>query len=814
MRTLLQDLRYGFRMARRSPGFTLIAVLTLAIGIAANTTVFSWIDAALVHPIPGVANGDELVTFEGVAPNGDYLTVSYPDYRDYRDHLKLLSGLAVARPEAMSLGDDEHAERIRGELVSGNYFAVLGVRPILGRFFTTEEYGDKQGGYPVAVISERLWKRRFHSDPGAVGTTIRLNRQTLTVVGVAPANFHGSMPGLTFDLWVPLMMGTALNAMPDWMLGDRGSYILFGFARLKPGVSLERARAETASVAREVAREDYKHGRLSATLFPVWKGHFGAQHLLLAPLTILMAVCVVVLLIVCANVANLLLARATSRQKELSMRMALGAGRGRLMRQLLTETLGLAMMGALAAMPLTMWMSQSLGYLMPPTSLPVFLDTRLNGDVLAFVILLCVGACLVSGVAPAWHTANTSLNEVLKEGGRSGSAGSPSQRLRGLLVVSEVALALVVLIGAALFARSFQMARQINPGFDPEHVLVSRLYLSTAGYSVPQRKLFCQRLRERLEAQPGIVAVSYADQIPLGFNESWEDLQIEGYVPGPGESMKLYRNVVAPGYFDLLRIPLLEGRDFTEHDDRDKDGVMIVTQTFARRFFGDRSPIGHKVHGWGEWFTIIGVVRDSKYSTPNEAPRPHFYVAFRQVYRADLDIAFFVRTHGDPLQALPLMRQQVKSMDPGIGVYDAMPMAESVQVALFGQKIAAALLAALGAIALVLAAVGLYGVMAYSVSQRIQEIGIRMALGARPRDVLALTVGQGMRLTLLGLAAGVLVALAVTRVLTGLLVHVSATDPLIFAGASLFLAAVALAASYLPARRATRIDPNVALRCQ
>jgi predicted permease len=485
-------------------------------------------------------------------------------------------------------------------------------------------------------------------------------------------------------------------------------------------------------------------------------------------------------------------------------------------RQLLTESLLLALMGVLASAPLTMWTVQALGFLVPATGLPVALDVEMNWDIFAFTMLLCVVVCVASGMVPAFHTARAGLTDALNEGGRGGSAGRGSQRLRGLLVVSEVALALVAIIGAGLFARSFQLARQIHPGFDPSHVLVSNLALSPAGYSIPDLKQFCFRLRQSLESQPDIVGVTFADHVPLGFDTGpWEELDIEGYEKGRGENMQIYRNVVAPGYFKVLGIPLLVGRDFTEQDDLSKPvkRVMIVNETFARRYFGGGYPIGRKVHGWGEWFTVVGVVKDSKYHTPNEAPRPYFYVAFRQVYRADQGIAVYVRAGGDPNQAVGTLRRAVRAMDPNVSVYDAMPLTEYISASLFVQKIAAWLLGVLGMVALVLAAVGLYSVMAYSIGQRTHEIGIRVALGAKSRDVLGLLVRQGMGLTLAGLVVGVLSAAAVMRLAAGLLVNVSATDPLIFGGAALFLAMVALAASYVPARRATRIDPNRALRC-
>ncbi len=814
MRTLLQDLRYGFRVSLNKPGFTLLAVLTLAIGIAANTTVFSWIDSVLVRPLPGVANGSELAAFEEVSASGDSFLTSYPDYRDYRDHLTLLSGLAMAQAKPFRVGDDDQGERVWGELVSGNYFTVMGVLPVAGRVFSPAEYGDAVGGYPVAVIGEGLWRRKFNSDGNIVGSVIRVNRQPLTIVGVVGPQFQGSLPGMAFEIWIPATMAPQLKAMPDWMLKDRGTRSFVGIARLRPGVSMERARAEVASVAKQIAlAEPASDSGMSATLLPVWKGHYGAQAAMLSPLRILMAVCLVVLLIVCANVGNLLLARSTARQKEFSLRLALGGGRRRVFRQLLTESLMLALAGALVAAPLAMWMSDSMGLLIPPSPFPVVMQVQMNGDILAFTLLICLLACLASGLAPALLACRSDLSQVLNDSSHRGTAGSASRRLRGTLVAAEVALALVALIGAGLFAKSFEIARQLKPGFAPEHVLVSNLYLASAGYSLQERKQFCQRLRERMEAQPGVTAATYADILPMGLDSGpWEDLRIEGYSPRRSENMKIYRGVVAPGYFGLLRIPLLEGRDFTEQDDVESARVMIVNRTFAHRFLGGGNPIGHKVRGWGRTFTVVGVARDSKYHTPNEAAMPYFYVPFRQVFREDLGISFLVRTAGSPWQALAALRREARSLDPNAGVFDSMPMTEFISASLFPQRVAAALLSVLGMIALILAAAGLYSVMAYSVVQRTSEIGIRMALGAKPNDVVCLVMRQSLAVTMAGLAAGFLTALAVTRLAASLLVNISATDPGVFAGATLFLAAVATVAGYLPARRATRIDPNAALR--
>jgi predicted permease len=809
----LRDLLHGIRLLRTNPGFTLVAVLTLAIGIAANTTVFNWIDNILLHPIPGVANAAELVCFETVAQNGDHLTISYPAYRDYRDHLTKLSGISIARPTSFSVGLNDAPQRLWGELVSGNYFAVLGVEPQLGRLFSTDEYGDQLGGHPVVVIGDALWRRLFHADPRAVGRTLRINKQVLTVVGVTPPGFRGTVPGFELQAWVPAVMAAQLKVMPEWMLSERTSQMFLATARLKPGVSIEQAQSEVTAIAAEIARlNPSSDGGLTATLVPLGEGQFGASALLAQPLRILMVVSLVVLLIVCANVANLVLARATSRQREFAVRLAMGAGRTRIARQLLTESLVLAGAGALAAAPLVVWLQDLLVKLRPPTGVPLTALSSLNLQSLAFCVAVCFVAAIASGMAPALQGARTDLNGALKEGGRSGTAGGRLLRVRGILVVSEVALALVALVGAGLCAKSFVASADIDPGFDSRNVAVAYLPLASAGYSMPERKLFSHRLRERLEALPGVSAVAYSDRVPLGFDRgAWEDVSVEGYVPASDERMKIYRDIVSPGYLAALRIPIVEGREFTEQDDEDSLRVAIVTREFARRFFAGSSPLGRRMRAWGDWFTVVGVAGDSKYHTPNEPATPRFYAPLRQVYREDHTLAFFVRTTGPAEQGVASLRRESAALDPNVTAVNAMPMTQYVTAPLYPQRVAAMLLAGLGALAMMLAAIGLYGVMSYSVSQRVHEVGIRMALGAAPAEVVALLVRQGMRFIGIGLAVGVAAALAVARAASGVLLHVSAADPVVYAGAVLFLGTVALLACYIPARRATRIAPGISL---
>ena len=814
METLFQDLCYSLRLLRKNPGFASVAILTIAIGIGASTTIFSWIRSVLLNPLPGASEPERVVALETLTPSAEWVPTSYLDFTDFRDHAKLLESTTVSIPMDLAVGNEKSVERTWGELVSGNYFDVLRVRPEVGRFFSKAETGDEQNAHAVLIISHALWANRFHSDPGAIGATLRINRFPYTIIGVAPDNFHGSMPGLSFQMWAPATMFGQLSSTGDWMLRDRKTRMFRVLARLAPGVQIEQARAEVQSIAKVMAEADADTNEgLSATLLPLWKSHYGIQDSLLAPLSILMGACGVVLLIVCANVANLLLARAVARQKELSVRAALGAPRWRLIRQLLTESFLIAVAGALVGLWISSWLGGSLRWLVPISSLPDMIRPPIDLGVVVFTTALAFVVAALAGIVPALHSARGDVNDMLKEGGRSGTSSAHSRRLRGLLVTSEVALAVVALIGAGLFVKSFQMARAIHPGFDPHQVAIAQLSLSAAGYDSRQADAFCVRLREVLERQPGVTAVSYADYIPLSVSgDSWEDLQIQGYVPGPNENMKVYRNLVAPGYFDLMKIPLLQGRDFNLRDDHANQPVMIVTQEFVRRFLPNQNPIGQKVQGWGRWFTIVGVAQDSKIHRLTESAPPYFYVPIRQIFRPEMGLKFYVRTSAPVDDAVAALRREAQAIDPSVPVFNVMPLEEYIAASLFPQKIAASLLGTLGSVALLLAAIGLYGVMAYSVAQRTNEIGIRVALGAKPLDVLRMILRESMVLALPGLAVGSLLATALARLVSASLVEVSPKDPAVYAAAAAFTVLITLFAAVGPARRAAKVDPMVALR--
>ena len=814
MHGLYEDLRYAVRVLRGSPGFTAVAVITLALGIAANATVFGWIDTLLLHPFPGVTAGRQLVELETVSPTGEYSTTSYRDYRDYRDRLRSFSGLAASLFNPFTVGPVNGPRRVFGEYVSGNYFTVLGVSPVRGRAFLSSEFADSAGAFPLTVVSYQLWQSLLHGDPNAVGRTIRVNRHELTVIGVAPPEFRGTMPAMAIDMWIPITMAPQLNGQGNWLLEGRSARQMWITGRLNPGVSIEQANAEVEASSRHLAEESPRTSKgFHEIVLPVWKAHFGVQVVLLAPLRILMAVCFALFLIVGANLANLQLARATARRRELSVRMALGATGGRLMRQLLTESLLLAAMGALAGIPIASWLGRSLLWLMPPVGFPIQFDFSLNADTLGFTVLLCCAGALLTGLALAIHPVRGGLMDALKEGGRSGTAGVGQNRTRSLLVVSEVALALVALVGTALATRSFQAARAIRPGFDAHDVLFAKYHLDTFAPDDASRTQFCLRLRDRVSALPGIAAVSFSDDVPLELGtRSVTDITVEGYTPGPNEQAGIASAIVAPHYFDVLRIPLIEGRDFTEWDDGAHAPVVMVNHAFAQRYYKGGSPVGRRIRADGPWATIVGEVADSKYRRLTEPQTPYAYTPYRQTNGGQFWMAFFIRTSGPSNGFISAIRREATAIDANAGVSEIVPFKDEIAGAVYAQRVAAALLGVLGAVSLLLAALGIYSVLAFSVSQRQHEFGIRLALGAKPWDVLGLVLRRGLALTAAGIALGVFISAFATRATADLWVGVKPDDPLMIAGSAIFLSVVAFLASYLPARRATQVDPMITLR--
>jgi predicted permease len=814
MGSFLQDLQYALRTLLKRPAFTVVAVGSLALGIGVNATVFSWVERILLNPTPGVPNGRELVSIKTVATNGDLLDSSFLDFRDFRDQAKTLSGVIAFKQRPLYLGDPPRVERVWSEMVSGNFFDVLKVKPVLGRTFSTEEQAERPGGSPVAVISETLWRRRFQADPNIVGRVIKLNQKAFTIIGVTPAVFPGTVNGLNFDLWVPLTMHAELTGSWNW-LDDRNSRTLVMMARVAPGADLKQADTEVRAIAKHLeAAYPNTNRNIGARVLAMADAPEGVQSVLGKLLKVLLAIGAAVLLIVCANVSNLLLARATARQKEFGIRLSLGATRSRLLRQLFTEALVLALAGGALGLLAASWMTRGIEVLLPATDLPIAnMASGLNSLGFLFTLALCLGTTILCGLAPAWQTFRRKAQDVLRESGRGVSAGVRSRALGGALVVSEISLALIALIGSGLFIQSFENAKTANPGFQPEHVLLAGYDLSQSRYPLEKSLTVLRRLRDHLLNVPGVQNASMCEDVPLGFSAgSWEEVDIHGYAPRRGENMKLYRNVVSPGYFATLEIPLVAGRDFSERDDRRTDRVAVVNETFVKRFLPGRFALGHKFKGFGEEITIIGVARDSKVHQLSEPPTPYFYVPLAQFYSPSMGVGIEVRTVERPEAFAARLRAEIESVDPNVAISGTSPFVSYMSASYFAQKVGASLLSVLGVISLALATLGLYGVMTYSMSQRSHEIGIRMAIGARPGQVLKHVLREGMRLCLIGSVAGVALALVVMRLASSVLFGIGSNDLVTCLGATSILIFFALLATWVPARRASRIDPIEALR--
>src|SRR5262245_12412612 len=814
MRTLWQDLRYGARMLMRQPGFTVVAAITLALGIGANTAIFTWIKAIILQPLPGVAASDRLVMLHSVLTGSDNraISVSYPDYKDYRDRNEVFGGLAAFNLETFNLLDGNgQPERIWGSLVSGNFFDVLGVRAVMGRTFAPDE-DRTPGTHPVVVISHRLWQRRFAADPFLIGKTVRLNQRDFTVIGVAPEGFNGSWVGLALDLWSPLMMTPQLSRIGE-PFNKRDSQWLFVIGRLKDGVTFDQAQANARNIAAQLAK-DYPQDDegMGATLFTLIDEPYGAGQM--APwFVVLMVVAGLVLLIACANVANLLLARVVGRGREMGIRVAFGASRSRLIRQLLTESLLLTAIGGAIGALLAVWLSDAMRLMLPPIGFPLSLNLEWDYRVPGFALSLTLLVVVMVGLVPALRA--TKVDPLVSIRNEAGAASllTPRSRLRGALVVTQISVSLVSLICAGLFIRTLTQQRKVNPGFDPGRALLVSMEVFPNGYDEKRGLEFYQQLVTRVAALPGVESASLSSQVPplLVGSRSSATFEVEGYAPRADEMINVEIESVAPSYFQTMRIPMAEGREFSEADQSQSMPVVIVNETMAGRYWAGQSPVGKRLRrGSGEWSTVIGVARDVKQFGPAEPAHSWIYYPHAQEYYSMMTLV--ARTTGDPLQALAGVRGAVRSMDATLPVFDEKTLRTHSDSALFLDRIVVTFLSAFGLLALALAAVGLYGVMAYSVIARTREIGIRMALGAQTSDVLKQVIKQGMVMALIGLAVGLAASFALTRLLESLLFGVSATDALTFTLVSLSLAAIALLACYLPARRAAKVDPMIALR--
>ena len=809
---LLEDLRFALRQFRKNPGFTALAVTTLALGIAATSTIFSWINSTLLDPIPGVAHTGDMITIQR-GPRSEHPSppFSYPDYVDLRNGTHTLSGLLGYHDDYMSLTGSGKPERIYGAITSANYFEVLGVKPILGRTLASTIANEHAGAAEV-VLGYDLWRRRFAGDPSIMGKTVQINLHPYTVIGVAPKGFQGCKSGLRTELWMPLGMDS--RVWGSNRIDNRGYSWLNVLGKLRRGVSAQQAATELNTLMQHIAGA-FPASHLGANQIstdPLWRSPFGANVYLAGTLPMLLALAAVLLLLACANVANLLLVRSVARRRELAIRLSMGAGRWRVMRQLLVENLLIALAGGLAALALTTWTAQTLGAFTPITTLPLSINGHVDGTVLLATMLASILTVGVSGIFPALRAARLSPAAVLKDESLSASGGPSKSRLSGGLVVLQVALSLLLLTCAGLFVRSLRNEQKTDPGFDPNNVLLLSFDLDPMGYSGVAGVEFERQVVERVKQLSAVRSATLADFSPLSFTIHSEGVMPEGYVPRVHENIEVDRGSVGPGYLETLRTPLLEGRDFTSQDTAATQPVAIINQAFTDRYWPGQDAIGKRIQDGKTWYTVVGVAANAKYRRLSYDPAPLILLPLTQRYQSE--VILHVRVAGEPLSFATAVERTIHGLNADLPLYNVTTLEASVRRASMFQRIAVTFAGSFGLLAMILAAIGIYGVIAYTMRQRTREIGIRMALGAGRSDVFREVLIQGTRLTLAGLALGLAVSFALTRYLRGMLFGVGTADWLTFAVMAILLAVVALLACFVPARRAASVDPMQALRTE